>query len=82
MKIYEKYLNEKSKDINWYAKEIENMDMNVEKGDRAFFTEELENALRKVDPKNKLSISAAVKKLGLSKAKDLYTNLLDFNYEE
>jgi hypothetical protein len=62
------------------GKEIEHMDTYVENMDRKKFDKILSKYLDKVDPKNDLSISQAVMKLGMKKGLQMYNELSDLHY--
>lgn len=76
--IINKYLNENKKSI---ADEIEDMDANVSSKDRNKFDSVLNKALKKIDPKNDLSIADAVMKMSDREAKKLLNDLLEFTYD-
>lgn len=64
------------------ADEIEDMDLSVDDKDRTAFDKVLNAAIKKVDPRNELTIKDAVMKLSDKDIQNLMDDLSDFSYNE
>ncbi|MGG1916069.1 hypothetical protein ABFY54_29130 [Priestia megaterium] len=68
--------------LKWYADQIEEMDLNVCDEDYSKFQETLNKALKEYDPENELCISETLMNMPIDKVKDLFNDLLEFNFGE